>query len=108
MTENKDSARSAERRTKKESALRGMRPWWELFVGVGALVAGAALPGLDERYQPFVGGTLATVLFAGMAVAMVKSFARRQPWRGAGWAALMVLFVCALWFLLSAKGPRSF
>ena len=103
-----DGKRTEERLTGKQRALRGMHPWWELAVGVGALAAGAALPGLDERYQPFVGGTLATVLFAGMAVAMVKSFARRQPWRGAGWAALMVLFVCAVWFLLSAKGPRSF
>lgn len=108
MTENMGSERSAERPAQKDSALRGMHPWWELAVGVGALVVAAVLPGVDERYQPFVFGILATVLFAGMAVAMVKSFARRQPWRGAGGAALMVLFVCALWFLLSAKGPRSF
>lgn len=108
MTENMGSERSAERPAQKDSALRGMHPWWELAVGVGALVVAAALPGVDERYQPFVFGILATVLFAGMAVAMVKSFARHQHWRGVGWAALIVVFVCVLCFLLSVDGQRSF
>ena len=103
-----DGKRTEERLTGKQRALRGLHPWWELAVGVGALVVAAVLPGVDERYQPFVFGILATVLFAGMAVAMVKSFARHQHWRGVGWAALIVLFVCVLCFLLSVDGQRSF
>lgn len=97
MTENKDSARSAERLTGKERVLRGLKYFLGMFAVVFVLVAASAtiLPERDVWSFRASLAAMCAVPAAVLAGLIVMAFPRRRLWHGI-FAVVVALVACGL------------
>ena len=97
MTENMDSARSAERLTGKERVLRGLKYFLGMFAVVFVLVA-SSVTIMPERDVWSFRASLAAVCAVPAAVLaglIVMAFPRRRLWHGI-FAVVVALVACGL------------